>query len=203
MRKHQPDEIWSTLSFPQEPPPACDLRLWQMALAAVAPQGRLQDHLGRFIHKGHKIRPWRYNAEDTKLYHLKGSVMDIYTLSQVPRFTCQPNCWTRSRINQPNTARGQICLVKETLWDSVVYNILCHVDGPLEAPPPTTFWEVLLKWESTWMWGNLAWTDDDSWIAEAIADKSCIAVTNRLYMADLYPQIHSAALVLECTKGRG
>jgi hypothetical protein len=77
------------------------------------------------------------------------------------------------------------------------------MNGPLEAPPPTTFWEVLLKWESPWMWENLTWMVNDSWIAEAIADNSCIAVTDGLYMADLYPQIHSSALVLECTKGRG
>ncbi len=29
-----------------------------------------------------------------------------------------------------------------------------------------------------------------------------MAVADRSYMRDLYPQIHSAALVLECTKGR-
>ncbi len=99
MRKRQPDKVWSTLTFPQEHPPACDLRLWQTALMAVAHQGRLQDCLGRFIHKGHKIRPWQYNEENAKLFHLKGSTMDIYTPSQVPRFSRHPNCWTRSRIN--------------------------------------------------------------------------------------------------------
>ncbi len=52
------------------------------------------------------------------------------------------------------------------------------------------------------MWANLTWMGNDSWIAEVIADDSCIAVTNGLYMADLYPQTHSAALILECTKGR-
>jgi hypothetical protein len=53
------------------------------------------------------------------------------------------------------------------------------------------------------MWENLTWTGDDSWLAEAIAKESCIAVTNGLYMADLYPHIHSAALVIECTRDRG
>jgi hypothetical protein len=203
MRKCQPDKVWSTLTFPQERPPARDLRLRQTALMAVAPQGRLQDRLGRFIHKGHKIWPWQYDEENAKLFHLKGSTMDVYTPSQVPRFTRRPNCWTQSRIDQPNTAQGQICLVKETSLNSAVYNILCHVEGPLAAPPPTTFWEVLLKWEGTWMWENLVWTGNNSWIAEAIADDTCIAVTDGSYMADLYPQLHSAALVLECTRGRG
>jgi hypothetical protein len=159
--------------------------------------------MGRFIHKGHKIGPWQYSEENAKLYHLKGSVMDVYTPSLAPRFTRCPNCWTRSCICQPNTAQGQIFSVKESSPNSAVYTILCYTNGPLEAPPPTNFGEVLLKWESSWMWENLTWTGDHLLIAEVIADDSCIAVTNRLYMADLYPQIHSAALVLECTKGRG
>jgi hypothetical protein len=53
------------------------------------------------------------------------------------------------------------------------------------------------------MWENIQWTGDDNWIAEAIIDGSCTAVTNGSYMEHLYPQIHSAAFVLECTNGRG
>jgi hypothetical protein len=37
MRRRRPEEIWSTLLFPQECPPAWDLKLWQSALGAVAP----------------------------------------------------------------------------------------------------------------------------------------------------------------------
>jgi hypothetical protein len=40
----------------------------------------------------------------------------------------------------------------------------------------------------------LQWVGDDHWIAEAIEDGTLIAAN---------PNIHSAALVLECTKGRG
>ncbi len=53
------------------------------------------------------------------------------------------------------------------------------------------------------MWENLQWVGDDHWIAEAIEDGTLIAVTDGSYMKDLYPNIHSVALVLECTKGRG
>jgi hypothetical protein len=35
------------------------------------------------------------------------------------------------------------------------------------------------------------------------AEGTCIAVTDGSYMKDLYPHTHSAAVVLECTKGRG
>ena len=40
-------------------------------------------------------------------------------------------------------------------------------------------------------------------MAIAIAEGTCIAVTDGSYMKDLYLHIHSAAVVLECTKGRG
>jgi hypothetical protein len=53
------------------------------------------------------------------------------------------------------------------------------------------------------MWENIQWVGDDNWIAEAIGVGSCIAVTGGLYMKALYPQIHSAAFVLECSNGRG
>ncbi len=53
------------------------------------------------------------------------------------------------------------------------------------------------------MWENLYWVGDDHWIAEVIEDGTLIAVTDGYYMKDLYPNIHSAALLLECTKGHG
>ena len=38
---------------------------------------------------------------------------------------------------------------------------------------------------------------------EAIQDGTCLAVTNGLYMKELYPYLCSAAFFLECSKGRG
>jgi hypothetical protein len=69
--------------------------------------------------------------------------------------------------------------------------------------PPTYFWEVLQKWGQTWMCDNIQWVGDDNWIAGAIRDRSCIAVTDGSYMSKLYPNAHSAAYVLECAKGKG
>jgi hypothetical protein len=87
--------------------------------------------------------------------------------------------------------------VKGTLLNNAVYSIICHVDGPPTPLQPTTFWEVLLKWQSSWMWENLAWMGDGSWIMEAISNNSCIAVTDGTFMVNLYPIIHAAALVIE------
>ena len=84
-----------------------------------------------------------------------------------------------------------------------VITIVSFTDSPPTLDPPTNFWEVLRKWQRTWMWDNLQWVGDDHWIARAIEDGTLIAVTDGLYMKDLYPNIHSAPLVLECTKGHG
>ena len=159
----------------------------------VAPRGCVQDCLGKFTHQGHKIWEWGYDKSKMRLYHLKGSLMDVYTPSAAPCYTCHPYCWTRTQVDLPNTAQGQICLVKEAAPHSAIMNIFCHVNRPPEPCHPMTFWEVLVKWESTWMWENLTWKGDNSWLVEAIAEESCIAVSYGLYMADLYPHIHSVA----------
>ncbi len=37
-----------------------------------------------------------------------------------------------------------------------------------EEESPTLFWQVLLKWERTWMWDNIRWEGDDNWISDSI-----------------------------------
>ena len=53
------------------------------------------------------------------------------------------------------------------------------------------------------MWDNLQWVGDDEWLARAITEGTCISVTDESYMQDLYVTFNSAAVVIECTKGRG
>jgi hypothetical protein len=53
------------------------------------------------------------------------------------------------------------------------------------------------------MWENLQWIGDEDWLAVAIAEGTCIPVADGSNMKDLYPTISSAAVILECTKGRG
>ena len=40
-------------------------------------------------------------------------------------------------------------------------------------------------------------------LEEAIKDRTCLAVTDGTYMKEIYPDLCSAAFVLECSKGRG
>jgi hypothetical protein len=52
------------------------------------------------------------------------------------------------------------------------------------------------------MWENLSGVGEADWVKDAIRDNLCIAVTDGSYMKHLFPSIHSAALVLECSKGQ-
>jgi hypothetical protein len=72
---------WSVLSFLIKNLPKRDLKLWQQVLYSLAPCGRVQQQVGHFLTKGHKIWEWRYNESAKWVYHIKGNVMDIYTPS--------------------------------------------------------------------------------------------------------------------------
>ena len=41
------------------------------------------------------------------------------------------------------------------------------------------------------------------WIQHSIIDKTLVAVTDGSYIRELYPNLCSAAFVIECAKGRG
>jgi hypothetical protein len=138
-----PGATWSTLIFLQESPPAKDYRIWQQALGLIAPRGSPQQHLGKFINKGHKIWEWRYDLENSRLYHVRGSVMDIYTPLLVPGHTRRANRWTRLRIDQPRQDFSTMCMVKEVALG--VKSTVFYADCPKERVAPLTFWEVLRK----------------------------------------------------------
>ncbi len=63
-----------------------------------------------------------------------------------------------------------------------VVSVVLHAPHPATKAPPSSVWEVILGWENTWMWDNLSFMGDLDWIAALIADNSCIAMTDGLYM---------------------
>ena len=68
---------------------------------------------------------------------------------------------------------------------------------------PSSFWEVLEKWESTWLWDNVNMVGTNTWIAEAITDYSLLAVTDGSFMRKQYPDMCTCAFILECTHCKG
>ncbi len=107
----------------------------------------------------------------------------------------------RLRIDVAREEIGDFCPLK--LVALVVYGILSTSASPPSPAPPSNFWSVIEGWGKTWMWENLTIWGDASWLAEAIADNSLVAVTDGSYMKDVYPHINSAAFIFQCSKGCG
>ena len=81
--------------------------------------------------------------------------------------------------------------------------IVSTATAPRSKDLPETLLEVLAEWGSTWMWQSLRLVGDDDWLEESIAAGTCIAVTDGSYIKEHYPNVCSAAFVLECKEGRG
>jgi hypothetical protein len=91
------NEAWSLLVFPREKLPNRHITMWREALQTIAPHGRMNNRLGQFIRKGHKIWEWRYDQEANRMLRVKDNTMDIYMPSVLPRYAHRPNFWTRSK----------------------------------------------------------------------------------------------------------
>jgi hypothetical protein len=60
----------------------------------------------------------------------------------------------------------------------------------------------------TWLGANVIWNDlkvtgGTDWVAQSISKNSLVAMTDGSYIKEHYPNLCSAAFVLECTQGRG
>jgi hypothetical protein len=101
LERQQAGEVWSTLLFPLEQPSVMDFRLWKSALYLLAPRGRPAHQMGRFVKKGHKIWEWCYDPDRSRLYHLRGTGMDVYAPAAGGGEVRRPNRWSCIEIDQP------------------------------------------------------------------------------------------------------
>jgi hypothetical protein len=97
--------------------------------------------------------------------------------------------------------RGDIATVEEGTPGTMK---VCSVaPPPIRPTPPTDFLDILRGWGQKWIWDDLRVTGGTDWIAHVIADNSLVAVTDGSYIKEHWPELCSAAFVLECNKGRG
>ena len=81
---------------------------------------------------------------------------------------------------------------------------VCSVAVSLARPEPaTTFIDVLKGWGHTWLWDKLKVTGGTSWIANAIAKGTLVAVADGSYIREQHPDLCAAAFILECTRHQG
>ena len=97
------------------------------------------------------------------------------------------------RISIPTAKVGQYCTIRGVAPDMIA--VLSHTDPPPSPLKHDFFLDVLIEWGCTWMWDSVVLVGKDDWIEKAIANRSFVAVTNRSYMRDLYPNVCSTAFI--------
>ncbi len=81
---------------------------------------------------------------------------------------------------------------------------VCLVTTSMDRPElGTNFINILKGWGHTWLWADLKVTGGTSWIAEAIAKGTLLAVADGSYICEQHPDLCAAAFILECTRHRG
>ena len=111
-----------------------------------------------------------------------------------------PNRWSGSRIDQTRENIEEFCTVRDV---APAVLAISSFSAPMTQPrPPTESMDVLIEWGCTWMWDSLRLVGNEKWIEQAIADESCMSVTDGLHRRELYPDICSVAFMFEYSKSR-
>ncbi len=74
---------------------------------------------------------------------------------------------------------------------------------PIRPVLPAPFLDVLQGWGHTWLWNKMKVLGDTDWLLQATAGGMLIVVTDGSYIQEHYPDLCSAAFILECTQGGG
>jgi hypothetical protein len=214
LRRRAPGESWSSWLFAQQKIPPSHFNLWKQALHQLAPGGRRPRNLGKFIGSCHKNWEWRYvEGEDRLLRSVEGGMSHV----EYSRANNDARRGRNARYVAGDTVTvenpGNYCCVREHADGSV--QILSHIKPVLDSEAPANFMEVLKEWGCTWLWKDMKMTnsigsgveinaaDGGEWIYQAIEEGTLVGVTDGSYIRELYPHLSSAAVILECSKGRG
>jgi hypothetical protein len=167
---------------------------------ALCPSQDNWTRLGPFIAPTHRIWNWRW---DECLGSLCRSSEDGET-EDVFRPERKPNRFYYSET-RPYTGQGIICSVEPTHAGRVRggWRLTSLAQEATPAPTPKLFMDVLYSWGNTWLWDNISIAGGYDWLHKAIQDGSLLAVTDGSYIREQYPNLCSAAFVLECKKGQG
>jgi hypothetical protein len=73
----------------------------------------------------------------------------------------------------------------------------------MHTPAPSSFLKVLQSWGNSWLWEHMSVSSGVAWLDKSISEGTLVTVTDGSYIRELFPNLCSAAFVLECSKGRG
>jgi hypothetical protein len=166
-------------------------------MLTICPSRCKSSSIGKFLGNTHRIWRWSWCEGDSTLCHLHkdGKTEEVFILGH------KPNRFHYSN-SQPHSRQQVVCSVHLTLdgghW-RLISTALC-ANPPLS---PLTFLDVLQTWGNMWLWENMTVMGGITWISKLITNSTLIAVTDGSYIWGLFPNLSSAAFVLECSTGRG
>jgi hypothetical protein len=182
------------MKFPREEVINPEMELWCRAIAQVVSHGPALASLGPYKTDGHKLWEWRVVESRGRLYRQKGNQVEVYGHVRRGRYT-------HIRTSRSGIMRGDMATVED--GRPGMKKVCSVVPPPIRPIAPTNFLDVLRRWGQTWIWDELKVTGGTDWIAQAISENCLLAVTDGSYIKEHYPELCSAAFILECTKGRG
>jgi hypothetical protein len=142
---------------------------------------------------GKKLLEWWVQESNGRLYHQGPHQVEVYKHVRRGRYV-------HHQTSQSGQMTGEAATVEQVspgVWK------VCLVAISLARPQPaTTFIDVLKGWGHTWLWDELKVTGGTSWIANAIAEGTLLAVADGSYIREQHPDLCAAAFILECTRHR-
>ena len=193
---------WSRFVFPIEHPRRSDFTLWKAALVAVVPAGGINDSLGPFLREGHKQWDWTVHHSTGLLVYHGGDDKSLYRCAGTQQQEARGESWELVEdVLAAPISPGVPCSVRRLRRGGV--RIISEVTTTVVPDSPEDIIDVLRSWGHTWMWECLKLFGGTEWLLSSIASGTCVAVTDGSYMRDIFPNLGSAAFVLECTTGQG
>ncbi len=126
---------------------------------------------------------------------------DIYPRAIIPPHDANPGRYSKYGSVRARVQCEVACTVEEMA--PAIYRVVNYASIPGPSPPPSSLWEVLEQWGSMWMWEDLELTGSFEFLVAAIIDGSLACVADGSHIKEIYPDICSAAFILECSRGRG
>ena len=163
----------------------------------LCPSRGPKTQVGHFTAPTHKIWQWTWDNTYGLLCHASnnGGTKDVFVAGWKPtrfHYSC----------TRPSCNKGTICLVKPT-HACGGWQLTSLALATIPPSKPESFLEVLQPWGNTWLWDNILIMGGFNWLHKAIRDGTLVAVTDGWYIRELYPNLCSAAFVLECARGWG
>ncbi len=189
-------EAWSNMRWPNEQPTNSDMQFWNHAIISICLTKSSTTSVGEYICNSHWVQRWFWNKTDSSIHHVRpdGMTEDIFVAGQKPS-------WFLYSHSQTCQKHNAICSVQPTL-EGDHWRLLSTATITPQDPTLCIFVNVFKSWGNTWLWEHMTVHGGAKWLEHAISEGLLVAVTDGSYIHELFPNLCSAAFVLECSKGR-